>query len=361
MAESLLNRIIRHIEMSGPLPLAEYMHWCMSDRQSGYYQTGKPIGQKGDFVTAPEVSQMFGELIGIWALNAWHELGCPKPFNLVELGPGNGTLMKDMLRATSISEAFANAVNVQMIEISGTLANIQSQVLGNAAKVEWHTEIDKVPDQPSIIIANEFLDVLPFRQYVKSGGKWHENCVGFDDTRNLSWVLGAGVLDTQDLPQEHINEPDGAVFEVSNTRETFVTNIAKIIRKNTGVALFIDYGHMKSGFGDTFQAIREHSFADPLSEPGKCDLTSHVDFDALKRAVTGKELEVYPVMTQGEFLLSMGLLQRAGELGKGKDAATQERLKLEAERLALPDKMGNLFKVFAFSTIPDLPPFAKQG
>ncbi|MEM9278784.1 MAG: class I SAM-dependent methyltransferase [Pseudomonadota bacterium] len=361
MPDTLKERIARHIKMSGPLPLAEYMHWCMADRKDGYYQSRQTIGRDGDFTTAPEISQMFGELIGIWAIKTWEQLGSPESFNLVELGPGRGTLMKDLLRACQVSQSFFNAANVILVETSSLLKETQAQTLSQHENIRWHSSISEIPEAPTILVANEFLDVLPFRQYIKAKDKWHENCVGLDEADELSWVLGTGILDEKSLPGGHTTEPHGSVFEVSVIREAFVENVASLVAENSGAALFIDYGHAKSGFGDTFQAIRGHEYIDTLAEPGLCDLTSHVDFEALKKVALDKGLKTQTLMTQGEFLLSLGLLERAGNLGSGKDPATQERLKNEAERLALPDQMGDLFKVFAFSSMPELWPFSKEA
>ena len=203
MPDSLRERIIRHIELSGPLPLAEFMHWCIADRQDGYYLAEKSIGSDGDFITAPEVSQMFGELIGIWALQTWHDIGCPKQFNLVELGPGRGTLMRDLLRAVKVSQPFMDAADVKLVETSPRLVEEQSATLAGSADVSWVENIEELTGNPTIVIANEFLDVLPVRQYVKTGSKWCENCVGTDENGDLAWVLGPGQIHQSLLPKGH--------------------------------------------------------------------------------------------------------------------------------------------------------------
>ncbi|MEM7067546.1 MAG: class I SAM-dependent methyltransferase [Pseudomonadota bacterium] len=362
MSDTLKSRIIRHIAMSGPIPLAEYMHWCMADRSQGYYKTQNAIGSEGDFVTAPEISQMFGELIGIWAIQAWQSIGAPKRFSLVELGPGHGTLMADLLRATSMSKEFQQAAHTVLIETSDQLINIQREKLHGHDNISWASEFDEVSSDPVILIANEFLDVLPFRQYVKANGQWHENSIGLDDdAETLKWVLGTGLLSLDDLPAGHLEEPDGAVFEVSQARELFVRRIADVISTNDGAALFIDYGHAQSGFGDTFQALKSHAFADPLAEPGSADLTSHVDFGALVSAISDCSIHCNDVLTQGEFLLSLGLLERAGQLGAGKSETVQAELTGQAERLALPTQMGELFKVLSFSSGESLSPIANRA
>ena len=359
MAETLKDRIIRHIQMSGPLPLAEYMHWCMADRADGYYHSQTSIGSRGDFITAPEISQMFGELIGIWLVNSWKAIGAPQHFNLVELGPGHGTLMKDALRATKTSGGFFDAAQVTLIETSQKLKDSQQQKLAGTTDLNWLDDFQQVPDLPTLIIANEFLDVLPIRQYVKSSEKWHENTIGIADD-GLCWLLGTATMPTDGLPEGHRQEPDGAVFEISNSREAVIDQIAEHLLRNTGAALFIDYGHVRSGFGDTFQAVKDHEYVNVLELPGSCDLTSHVDFGALSNVAAEAGCQVHPILTQGEFLLALGLLERAGQLGAGKSGDVQARLTKEAERLALPDQMGDLFKVFAISTCEQLFPFSNR-
>ncbi len=357
MSTDLKSRIIRHIQTSGPLPLAEYMHWCMADAKAGYYTNQQAIGARGDFVTAPEISQMFGELIGIWAIEAWQACGSPEQFNLVELGPGKGTLMSDLLRATAVLPAFQSAAQINMIETSERLQAIQREVLGEA-NVSWHKSVKSIADQPSIIIANEFLDVLPIRQYVKTDSNWHERVISIDGDNELIWSLSNAKLEAENLPEGAESEPDGAILEISATREAFLISCCEHILKHGGAALFIDYGHGKTGFGETFQAMRNHGFADPLEAPGEVDLTSHVDFGALANIVKEAGLEVKPLMTQGDFLIKLGLLERAGQLGHGKSEEMQAQITSAVERLAGPQEMGTLFKVFCVSAKDmKLPPF----
>lgn len=347
----LKSRIIKHIKTAGALPLAEYMHWCMADAKDGYYANQTAIGSKGDFITAPEISQMFGEMIGIWAAETWDALGKPSPFNLVELGPGKGTLMHDLLRIGNAVPDFLVAAQIQMIETSHKLIKTQKQTLNEYDNITWHKSIQNIPAQPTILIANEFLDVLPIRQYIKTGNEWREHSISLDDNDALIWVLGAGVLEADSLPPNAMNEPDGAVFEISTIREAFIANTSNLLKENTGSAIFIDYGHGKTGFGDTVQAMRNHGFADILKEPGLADLTSHVDFDSLGKIAKETGLNIKPLQKQGEFLIKTGLLERAGQLGHQKSPEIQELLTQQAERLALPDEMGDLFKVFEFGTL----------
>lgn len=351
MTTPLYERIVKQIKTSGPIPLAEFMHWCMADPTDGYYANQEAIGAKGDFITAPEISQMFGEMIGIWAVETWEALGKPNPFNLVELGPGKGTLMMDLLRIGNAVPSFVEAAQVHMIETSEKLIAQQRENLSQYGQISWHKSLQDIPSQPTLLIANEFLDVLPVRQYVKTGNEWREHAIAVDENDNLVWTLGTGVLEKQSLPLEADKEPDGAVFEISTIREAFVANTAEHLKINSGIALFIDYGHTKSGFGDTAQALRAHGYTGILEAPGKADLTSHIDFEALAKIAAKSGMTVKPTMKQGEFLINLGLLERAGQLGRGQAPEIQESLTQQAERLALPEEMGDLFKVFEFGTL----------
>jgi len=348
MNESLKGRIVRQIRASGPIPLAEFMHWCMADPGDGYYANREAIGAKGDFITAPEISQMFGEMIGIWAVERWEELGRPDSFNLVELGPGKGTLMSDLLRIGNAMPEFVAAAQVRMVETSDKLVAMQKQSLSEFGNVTWHKSIQEISNKPVIVIANEFLDVLPVRQYVKTGDEWREHAIGTNADDELVWTLGTGVLEKTSLPENADQEPEGAIFEISTIRESFIANTSEILKANCGAALFIDYGHAKSGFGDTVQALRAHGYTEILGEPGKADLTAHVDFEALQKVAESNGMAVKPLTTQGEFLLGLGLLERAGQLGRNQSPEIQESLTRQAERLALPEAMGNLFKVMEF-------------
>ena len=364
----LHESIARQIAAAGPISLAEYMSLCLGHPSEGYYARQETIGARGDFITAPEVSQMFGELIGVWCYAAWQALGWPEKFLLAEAGPGRGALMADLARAASRFPDFAAAADIRLIETSTAMIEHQGQALKDVIMpVSWHTSLEELPPAtthgPLILIANEFLDALPVRQYVKSSGYWRERCVGLDDKGALQFVLGAGVLDPSLLPEDAGDEPDGAVFEYAPAREAWTSILAERLVHSGGMALLIDYGHGESGFGDTFQAVRDHQPADPLERPGEADLTTHVDFAALKAAIESSGAFSAPLVTQGDFLLAMGLLERAGQLGANTGEAERERLRGEAERLAHPDKMGSLFKVLAVSGQSpqeagfDFPPF----
>jgi SAM-dependent MidA family methyltransferase len=355
----LKDRIVDLIEAQGPISIADYIALCLYDRTDGYYMSREPFGRGGDFTTAPEVSQMFGELIGAWVTAAWHALGRPQPMIVAEIGPGRGTLMKDMARALArIAPELHDAAQFKLIEVSQRLALTQARTLkGTPGRFDWHEDVDELPHLPLLIIGNELFDALPIRQYVRTEKGWRERCVGIDEDGNLVFVAGAGSLDETLLPERAESAPQGTIVEIAPARSALMQKIAERIAGDGGAGLFFDYGYLESAPGDSFQALRRHEFADPLAEPGKADLTAHVDFAALAAAARTAGL-VAGLATQGDFLLRMGLLERAGRLGADADEATRERISGEVERLAGPDQMGVLFKVAAIAPhVLPLPPF----
>ncbi|WP_183430799.1 class I SAM-dependent methyltransferase [Mesorhizobium sp. RMAD-H1] len=346
---ALKQRLIRLIGTAGPISVAEYMAACLGDREAGYYTTREPFGREGDFITAPEVSQMFGELIGVWCAGAWGALGRPENAVLCEIGPGRGTLMADMLRTLrQVAPDFLRSARVSMVETSPRLTKIQQEKLkSHPVSIEWHREIGNIPDGPLILVANELFDALPIRQYVKVNGRFIERLVTAVK-EDLSFTAGAGSIDTALLPHGHAQAPDGTIFEAAPARTALMQQIAERIATGRGAALLIDYGHLEAGFGDTLQAVAKHEFQGVFEKPGEADLTSHVDFAAL--AQTARALSCRTgTMAQGDFLLAMGLLGRAGQLGADKDEASRERIRSDVERLAGPDQMGALFKVLCVS------------
>lgn len=356
----LRARIVDLIEALGPIPVAEYMALCLSDPQDGYYMTRDPFGRDGDFTTAPEVSQMFGELIGAWLCVAWRAAGRPGKAVVAEIGPGRGTLMKDMARAISqVQPDLRETASFKLIETSQKLAWAQATTLqGTPGTLDWHKDVDELPDLPLFIVGNELFDAVPVRQYVKTEKGWRERMVDIDAQENLRFIAGAGSLDESLLPADATTAPEGAIVELSPARSALMQKIAARIARNGGAGLFIDYGYRKPAIGDTFQAMRSHAYVDPLAEPGEADLTAHVDFAALASAAEAEGLASY-LMPQGKFLLDMGLLERAGQLGAQAGEAMRERLSGEVERLAAPDQMGTLFKVLAVMR-PEMkvPPFS---
>jgi len=347
----LADRIRALIAANGPLTVAQYMAHCLYDPEHGYYMRRHPFGAAGDFITAPEVSQMFGEIVGAWLVQAWRLCGAPAPAALVELGPGRGTLMADILRVAAKAPDLRSAVTVRLVETSPALTASQAKTLAGHA-VEWHGSLEAVPEAPLLLVANEFFDALPIRQCERRDGAWQERVIALDPAGRLAFGLGPGGI--EGAPEA----PDGSVLEVCPAADAVVAEIARRIVAFGGAALIVDYGHAQSGLGETLQAVRQHRYADPLDSPGEADLTAHVDFAALARRARSEGAAVHGPIPQGEFLLALGLLERAGQLGARGDAATRAGLQAAVERLAAPDQMGALFKVMAI-TRPGLapPPF----
>ena len=347
----LHDRILRLIEATGPIGIDAYMALCLFDPEDGYYTTREPFGAEGDFITAPEVSQMFGELIGIWCVSEWDALARPDNVVLCEIGPGRGTLMSDMLRTIRrLAPQMLTHAHVAMVETSPRLVERQKEKLADTgAKIDWFERFADIPaDGPLILVTNELFDALPFRQFVKVGGRFVERMIALDEKDEFQFVSGLGGIDPALLPQGHADAEEGAIFEAAPARTALMQEIASRIATTRGAALNIDYGHLESGFGDTLQAMLKHGFDDVFAHPGEADLTSHVDFDSLEKTAKACGCKT-GTMTQGEFLLAMGLADRAGRLGAGKDAAFQEKIRQDVERLAAPDQMGTLFKVLALS------------
>ncbi|MEI9408760.1 class I SAM-dependent methyltransferase [Mesorhizobium salmacidum] len=344
----LKSRIVDLIEAVGPMPINEYMALCLFDPRDGYYTTREPFGAAGDFITAPEISQMFGELVAVWLYQAWAAIGRPMPVTVAEIGPGRGTLMKDMLRTLSrLDPALANSAAFAMIETSPRLTEIQKQMLGaTPLAVSWHETIDTLPRQPLLIVGNELFDAMPIRQFVRAGAEWRERMVGLDDADNLCFFAGVGSVDPTLLPGDAADAPQGAIVEIAPARTALMAAIAERIAAHGGAGLFLDYGHLRPGVGDTLQALRRHNHEDVLANPGEADLTSHVDFAALAATVRAHGLDAY-LSTQGNFLLGMGILERAGQLGADAGQAARDKLSDAVERLAGPQAMGELFKVLA--------------
>ncbi|MDW6022315.1 class I SAM-dependent methyltransferase [Mesorhizobium sp. BAC0120] len=355
----LRDRIVRLIEANGPLSIADYMAFCLFDPKDGYYTTREPFGASGDFTTAPEISQMFGELVAVWLLTAWRALGRPSPVTLAEIGPGRGTLMKDMLRVLGrLGPDLWGSASVAMIETSPRLVAVQKATLGDLAdRPEWHETIDTLPRQPLLIVANELFDAIPIRQYVKADGRWMERAVGLTEARELMFTARPGAPDPALLPPDAATAPDGAIAELSPARTALMEMLAERVAEGGAAALLIDYGYSKPAVGDTLQGLSHHAYTDPLADPGKADLTAHVDFSALSEVAKAHGLDAH-LLPQGEFLLRMGLLERAGQLGAAADSATRRRLQSEVDRLAGSDGMGTLFKVLAIApTGAPLPAF----
>lgn len=357
---TLAAKLIRRIETDGPISVSEFMTACLADPEHGYYTRHDPLGRSGDFITAPEISQIFGELIGIWCLAAWQAMGSPDRFVLAELGPGRGTLMADALRAARLRPGFGDAATIALVEINEGLKTAQRTALQDLATPIWVDRPDALPSGPLIVIANEFFDALPIRQFVRTDKGWAERMVGLGDNGSLAFGL-------QPLPELGFsppadgNVPEGAVYEACPSATAITAALSERIAHDGGAALFIDYGHAEPGFGDTLQAVRSHRYDDPLAHPGRADLTAHVDFAALARAASGGS-EVRPVIDQATFLERMGIDIRAETLARGQDEPTQSAIASAVERLAGTDQMGRLFKAFAFASKGiNLPAFDSTG
>ena len=343
---SLAERLRRRIRAFGPITLADYMAAALTDAEEGYYRRKDPLGAAGDFVTAPEVSQMFGELIGAWSAVSWEQMGRPDPVRLVELGPGRGTLMADALRATSRVSGFHRALRLHLVEVGERLMERQRVALSQWQPT-WHAELADVPSGPSIVLANEFLDTLPIRQLVRGGKGWEERLVGLDGD-DLAYVFGPTAL-TPLLPPSLEDSLPGTTVEISPARIAVVDLIARRLLSQGGVALLIDYGAPESRAGGTFQAIRSHKSWPPLVEPGTADITSHVDFGEVARAARLAGAAVHGPIGQGDFLERLGIRPRAERLSE-RDAGVAAAL----GRLIDLDEMGTLFQAIAIAH-PDLP------
>jgi NADH dehydrogenase [ubiquinone] 1 alpha subcomplex assembly factor 7 len=382
------ERLAALIAANGPITVADYMALCLGDPEHGYYMARDPFGRGGDFVTAPEVSQVFGELIGLWAVATFEAMGSPSSFVLAELGPGRGTLMADLLRAARVRPAFLDAAQVQLVETSPRLRAVQEATLGPTA-VAWHDALDSLPRGPAIVVANEFFDALPIRQFVRTTTGWAERMVGLDDAGGLAFGLrpleaplssfppspsfrrkpeSIAGLAARPNPQDKMRQgsrwtpafagvtelvvtadAEPSIFETSPVAIAIMSSLAARVAVEGGAALIIDYGCEGPAFGDTLQAVRGHAYADPLAEPGEADLTAHVDFAALARAAVAAGAEPRRLVSQGDFLSRLGIGARAERLAAGKDDVAQATIASAVARLIAPEAMGDLFKVLALS------------
>jgi SAM-dependent MidA family methyltransferase len=344
--------IRRRIKAAGPMPVSEYMALCLSDPQHGYYTTRDPLGARGDFITAPEISQMFGELVGLWMAAVWKLMGAPANVRIIELGPGRGTLMKDALRALNVMPGFRDAIVVHLVEINPVLRAHQERTLqGPSTPIFWHASLDEVPDGPGIIVANEFFDALPICQAIKTARGWHERCVGIDADGKLAFTHAAEPLSHFEalLPPSVREAPVNSIFEWRDERAAMT--LGRRVAKNGGAALVIDYGHAESDVGDTLQAVGRHAYADALTSPGEIDLTAHVDFQALKRAVEAMGPAGYGPIDQGMLLRRLGIETRAATLRSRALPSAGAQIDAAVARLAGygRSEMGGLFKAVAFA------------
>lgn len=342
----LARLLVERIRETGPITVADYMAECLLHPVHGYYATRDPFGTKGDFTTAPEISQMFGELIGLALAQAWLDRGSPAPFALAELGPGRGTLMADVLRATKGVPGFHAAAQVVLVEASPVLRKIQAATLAEYAPT-WVGRVEDLPQAPLFLIANEFLDALPIRQFQHGPQGWQERLVGLRDDA-LTFGLSAPLPQVPDTPAFR-NAPDGTLVEDNLPARLAAAEVATRIARHGGLAYWIDYGGWRSR-GDTLQALRAHAPDDPLAHPGEADLTAHVDFEPLAALAPA-----FAYDTQGAVLARLGIDARAERLARNLTGTALESHRAAHRRLTHPEEMGSLFKVLAV-TSADAPP-----
>jgi SAM-dependent MidA family methyltransferase len=334
---SLSERLRRLIRETGPIGVATYM----AEANAHYYATRDPLGAAGDFTTAPEISQMFGELIGLWLTDLWLRAGRPEGVRYAELGPGRGTLAADALRAM---RAAGLVPEVHLVEMSPVLRRAQAERVPQA---QWHDDLSTLPgDLPLLAVANEFFDALPARQLIRGTERWHERLVGHDGTR---FMPGAGPAVPDGAIPTHLREaPEGSVLETSPASLGVMRALAERIAEQGGAALIVDYGHDRTSAGETLQAVKAHGFADPWQEPGEADLTVHVDFQALSAAAAESGLQVLGPTGQGAFLTRLGIDARLAALAQSTPAQA-EALRQGRDRLVGPEQMGSLFRVLGLA------------
>ncbi|HZL58840.1 MAG TPA: SAM-dependent methyltransferase [Stellaceae bacterium] len=356
MSGDLLDALRARIRSDGPLTLAQYMAAALWDPRHGYYAIRDPLGASGDFITAPEISQVFGELIGLWFADTWRNIGAPDPVILCELGPGRGTLMADLLRAARGVPEFRRALRVHLVEASAPLRAAQAKALADFDPT-WHANVAELPPGPLLLVANEFLDALPIRQFERSADGWHERRIGLDAEDALAFAV-------DDAPARDAlpDWPVGSIAEDCPAARELAQAIGARLARDGGAALFVDYGYFPRAPGDSFQAVAAHRRHDPLRDPGNADLTAHVDFQSFAAAATAAGARAWGPAAQGAWLQSLGVAARLATLGAGKDAATVESLAAGVRRLIEPAQMGTLFKALAL-TSPAAPPpagFARE-
>lgn len=353
MSTALGKKIKTLIRTSGPISVTDYFALCLADPEHGYYKTREPFGKAGDFITAPEISQLFGEMIGIFMVHAWQSHGEPDGTHIAEIGPGRGTMMADMLRVISrIAPKLYETCTVHLIETSERLRGMQKETLAeHQAKTRWHGSFDELPPGFTLLAANELFDAIPIRQFVKTPTGFRERMIGLDADDNLSFKIGVATLDPALLPEGGL-PADGTVFEFAPARQAVMQAICERLHLFGGTALIIDYGHMTTGYGDTLQAVRNHEYDPPLENPGLADLTSHVDFAHLARTAAAAGAHLNGCMFQGDFLIGLGIETRAAALGRDKTDNTRRAIKTAVDRLAGAGegRMGELFKVLAVSS-----------
>ena len=336
----LKEKIHNIIVENGPISIASFMEISLSDKKYGYYRKKMPLGSKGDFVTSPDISQIFGEIIGIWILDIWIKLKEPNNFQIVDLGGGRGTLLKD------INRVLKNKIkNFIFIDINEELIKLQKKALNGATHFE---KINDIPKKPTIFIGNEFLDTFPVHQFIKKNNYWKEVCVN-SDNKDLFFSYETTKLSKKLISSNFVDLKEESIIEINFKVREIINNISNFIKKNSGAAIFFDYGYI-DGYGDSFQGIKDNKPINPLSDPGFVDLTSHVNFKDIKLQAKKNNINFYGPNTQNLFLEEMGAIQRLRILERNAKDHQRKDLRIGLNRLMNDKKMGNLFKVIALSS-----------
>ena len=359
---NLNDHLIKLIRLHGPISISSYITEALTNPKFGYYVNQTPFGKEGDFITAPEVSQMFGALIGLWFADIWLKMKRPVKVHLIELGPGKGTLISDLIRVLDVLPDFLNTLELHLVEASPQLIEVQKEALKTfKGKITWHETVKTAltaaegDDMATFVIANEFFDALPIRQFQKGDLGWHERMVTVDEKGDgLSTMLSPFPVPDAELPDHLKNAELHSVIEVSPMADYITRLISEHIKRNTGAALFIDYGYNEYRTGETLQAIEKHKFVDIFERPGYADLSSHVNFRKISDLAKQSDLKTYGPAMQGKFLTDIGIAERVQILNKSATSKQQKDILSALKRLIAPDEMGTLFKVLAIISDPDL-------
>lgn len=349
---SLPNLLKAEIKARGPVDIARFMGLALGHPQFGYYNTRDPLGAAGDFTTAPEISQMFGEVLGAWTAQNWLEMGCPRNLVLIEAGPGRGTLMADLLRATKGVKGFHASLDIVLLEMSPVLREKQREAL-EGYDIRWIERIGElaaVEEGPVILLANEFLDALPVRHIEYTGGQWLERAVGLDRAGDFTFVHIPAADELMAFIPPGLPAPgEGDVLELAPDRDSFVDETLSLLKARGGAALLIDYGYAAPAYGETLQALHQHEFRPVLERVGEADLTAHVDFSAIGRAARAAGVTIHGPAEQGAFLKNLGIEARAAMLNKAATPSQAEDMRKALHRLTHSDEMGSLFKVIGLT------------
>lgn len=357
-----LGAVLRDRLAMGPISVADFMQLALGHPDFGYYRTRDPLGRQGDFITAPEISQMFGELVGIWCAHVWGLIGAPTPVRLVELGPGRGTLMADALRACrKVAARFVDAAQIHLVESSPALRAAQRAALPDT-DITWHDSLASIPDdKPMLAIGNEFLDTLPIHQLVRTAEGWHERQIVLDADECLSYAVDcrpSSLITLLELASLS-NVDEGSIVEISPSVRDFASKLGRRVARQGGAALLIDYGYAGPAIGDSLQAVRRHRYHSVLADPGEADLTAHVDFAAVALAAAQAGARVHGPVEQGTFLRRLGIVERSNSLMRGRDSGECAEIAETLHRLVDGDQMGQIFKAMALGPreIEHLPGF----